>query len=245
MSLFAKEDVFEIDPNKDYSAELVGEGKPFKDLQALARSKVESNVHISRLEKETKELRDELQKRLTAEEIMTKITQAKQEIPPEGNQLPKGDTPAPSLSKEELEKIVSQKLSESEAARVAQSNFDTVISELNKAWGNDFRVKLAAKAKELGLGQDWLTQLAGDKPAAFLTLVGVNAPVQKDVSPFSVSPAGINTQGLSNSGHRGEKTAKYYAQLKITDPKRYHTKETQMEQYNQAMKLGEAYFDLS
>ena len=41
-----------IDPEKDYTAELVGEGKKFKDNKELARSKVESDLFISHLQKE-------------------------------------------------------------------------------------------------------------------------------------------------------------------------------------------------
>lgn len=246
-ALFSKEDVFTVDPNKNYAEELVGEGKRFVDVPTLARSKVEGDAHAKRLEGELKELREELNKRLTVEEVLTKITQAKQAAPnPVTN--PNEENPAPTPTKDELDKLVSdlvsKRVNESEAERTAKSNFDTVVTSLQKAWGDDFRAKLVTKANELGLGQEWLTQLAGSQPKAFLSLVGVTEAKPQQALPFGVSPTGINTAALTANAHRGEKTASYYEKIRLSDPARYFSKEIQQEQYNQAMKLGEAYFDL-
>ena len=245
MSLF--NDEVQLDPNKDYSADLVGEGKKFKDIAALAYGKMNSDVHTARLEKELKELREDLAKRVTLEEVLTKINQNKQNEQPVNNQNPETHS-APSLNKDELDKIIAEavtkRVSQTQAERDAQAAFDQVKNALTKEWGAGWQEKLESKRKELGLGQDWMTQLAGSQPKAFLTLVGVNAPQTVGaVSPFDVSAAGVNSSALSASGHRGEKTASYYQKLRQTDPAKYHSKAIQQEIYNQAMKLGEAYFD--
>lgn len=235
-----------IDPNKDYSTELVGEGKKFKDIPALARAKVESDVFIDRLTKETKELRDELQKRLTLEEVMTKLSQTKKDDPKPATNPPEGNQPQ-ALTKEQLEQIiaetVSKKAQETREEAEARQNFELVKAKLAEFWGSDFQIKLEAKAKELGLGKEWLTQLAGQKPQAFLTLVG--ATEQKPSgsnSAFDITPAGVSAAAFGNK-NRGEKTQSYYNQMKLSDPKKYFLKSTQDEMYQQAMKLKEAYFD--
>lgn len=240
--LFKAEDIFVVDPNKDYSTDLVGEGKKFKDIAGLARSKVEGDAHITRIERENKELREDLAKRATLDEVMTRISQNKQETPPQGNQPPQGEPPAQGLTKAELEDYVSSKLAEANAERTAQTNFGSVVAELKKAWGPDFQDKLEAKRAELGLGKEWLTQLAGAQPKAFLSLMGIGTSASVG-TPFGVTPSGVNSVAVTQANSSGEKTQKYYKNLRATDPVKYNSKATQNEMYNQAMKLGEAFFD--
>lgn len=248
MSTLFDDTNIKIDPNKDYSAELVGEGKKFKDVATLARSKVESDAFIGQLQTELQNLREDLSKRVTLEEVLTKINQNKQVEPGVHNQNPEVN-PAPTLTKEQLEALINDQVAKridlTEAERSAKANFDIVIAELKKTWGDDFQRKLEDKRAELGLGKEWMTQLAGAQPKAFLSLVGVNAPAGPSaVSPFDISPSGINTSGLASSGHSGEKKHSFYQKMRATDPVKYNSKAVQMEIYNQAIKLGEAFFDV-
>lgn len=243
MSLF--NDEVQLDPNKDYSTELVGEGKKFKDIAALAFGKMNSDVHTARLEKELKELREDLAKRVTLEEVLTKINQNKQAEPKVDNQ----DTnakPAPGLSKEELDKLildaVSKKVIETETEKQAKAAFEQVSKSLEGVWGPGWKERLDQKRQELGLGREFMTQLAGSQPKAFLSLVGVDAPKSPSASPFDVST--VNTQALHNGTKSGVKTQKYYQEMRKSDPKRYHSKEIAVEMHDQAIKLGEAFFDV-
>jgi hypothetical protein len=232
-----------VDPNKDYLPELVGEGKKYKDPSALAYAAVHKDAHISQLEKETKELREELVKRATLEEVMTRISQNK---PVENKQVitPAEASQPESLTKEQLESLIAEQIARTRSEDTAKSNFDKVKDALQKAWGSDYQSKLDAKAKELGLGRDWMNQIAGSQPKAFLTLVGVDAKVAPGaVSPFDVSAAGVNTAALQNNSHRGERKKSYYDAMKNTDRNKYLSKEVQKEMYDQAMKLGIDYFD--
>lgn len=242
-NLFDDNTVPAIDPAKDYSVELVGEGKAFKDVPALARSKVESDAFIKQLTKETKELREELAKRATLEEVVTKISQNKQ-VDPNSVITPKVDNQPESLTKEQLEVLIAEHVAKTRSEDTAKSNFDKVKDALVKAWGSDYQSKLDAKAKELGLGRDWMNQIAGSQPKAFLTLVGVDAkPAPGSASPFDVSPSGINSAALTADGNRGEKKKSYYDNLKNTDRTKYLSKPVQQEMYDQAMKLGIGFFD--
>ena len=49
----------QIDPNKDYLAELVGEGKKFKTDKDLARGKYEADLYVKTLERQLDELRND------------------------------------------------------------------------------------------------------------------------------------------------------------------------------------------
>lgn len=243
--LFTKDETV-IDPNKDYLSDLVGEGKKYKDPAAMAFGVVNAQAHIAKLESETKTLRDELQKRSTAEEILKKITEAKTETPSLGN--PPVETNRPQgLDQSELLKLIAEqvanKVKETDAEREYRANFEHVKSELQKLWGNDWQEKLQGQAKSLGLGQEWLTQLAGAQPKAFLSLMGVQEPKPREASPFSVQS--VNTAAFQTANRTGEKTQKYYNDLKLKDPVAYakNQKAIHAEQMAQALKLGEAFFD--
>src|SRR4029450_8159059 len=74
--LFSDESDINVDPNKNYLEELVGEGKKFKTPEDLARGKAESDSFIERLQKELHGLRNELKSRLQLEEVVDRISSA-------------------------------------------------------------------------------------------------------------------------------------------------------------------------
>ena len=81
-----------VDPNKNYLEELVGEGKKFKDPVALARSKVESDRHIAKLESELKAIRTDMNSRLSLEDLVTKLASARPEPSPPASSGDLGDS---------------------------------------------------------------------------------------------------------------------------------------------------------
>lgn len=231
-----------IDPTKDYSTELVGEGKKYKDWQSAARAILEKDLHISKIESETKALREDLQKRVTLEEVMTRLSQNKQEVPtPVTN--PGEATPAQGLSKEQLEALVAaqveQNIAKVKNETVAERNIAQVTEALRHAWGDNFSQVLGQKTAELGLGKDWVTDMARNQPKALLTLVGVGVPKQPEAA---LPNGGVNTAGFT-SAPRGEKTNSYYAAMRKADPVKFHSKAVQDERWAQAHKLGDAFWD--
>src|SRR2546426_10450626 len=62
----------EVDPNKDYLAELVGDGKKFKTSQDLARGKFEADQYIEVLKRRQDEMRADYLK--ISEESKTRAT---------------------------------------------------------------------------------------------------------------------------------------------------------------------------
>ena len=60
-------------PETSYYDRMVGEGKKFKDNEALAYSNFEKDRFIEQLKREQKELRDDLNSRLNMEELVNKL----------------------------------------------------------------------------------------------------------------------------------------------------------------------------
>jgi len=229
------------DPEKDWEAELVGEGKKFKDSKALAYSAVVKDSFIERLQKENAKLRGELSQKKTLEDVLTAI-ESKSKQPEPGT--PSGEK-GPDVSPQELEKLIEEKATKAALSLTkeekARANVESVMTILEEAWGPDFRARLEVEARKYSLGKDFVTTLAREKPQALLALLGLKKDPQPEATPKA--PTGtVNPSALPRKGTT-EKTYSYYAKMKKENPKLYNTPAIQNEMHQQALKLREAFFD--
>jgi hypothetical protein len=235
-----------VDPDKDYLTELVGEGKKFQSERELARAKVESDAFIQRLQGELKGLREDLVKRASIEDFLDQM-KSMNESPPAGQPRsnpdvvdePKGSGPSP----EDLEKLIEQHVSKRESQRTAQENLSLVKAEMQKAWGEDYSHKLAAKAKELGVGEEFLNQLAREKPKAFLKLVDAQAQPQRP-DLFNPRSTSVDASKLAtlNAGNN-EQNYSYFDKLRRENPKEYWNPRTQNAMFKLAKENPDKFFD--
>lgn len=224
-----------IDPNKDYTVELVGEGKKFKDVSALARGKVEADHFVSKLQTELNELRQELMAKAKLEEIVATLSK----LPEPKPQEPIVDNPTPkSTSDEDLETRVNRMLVEREAAKRREDNVKTTMNALTEAFGSTYVDVLKEKATELGVDPKWFNSLAADNPKALLKLVGAENTPAKGNDLFTPPPAGNVAFKPTNT----DRNKAYYDKLKREDSKLYWHKDTQVAMHKDAMRLGEKFF---
>lgn len=243
--LFGKTNQPVLDPDKDYFAELVGENAKFKTPQALARGKMESDLHISHLESELNELRQELTKARTVQDLMDQLEakqKARQPDNQNGNQSEDGNPPAdplhkPNLSKEDVVSILRQ---EQEAA-AQNRNVEIVKQALEQAWGASYRTELQKAAAEVGVSIPFLEDMAKKNPQAFLKLVGATDTSKREQEKSIFSPLGtsVNTQSQKPTG--GEKDYAYYEKMRKDNPTLYFSPAIQKERWEQAKKLGEKF----
>lgn len=210
---------------------LVGDGKKFKDNEALARGKIESDTFIQRLQSEMEELRQELNTRVTLEEFMEKMNQ--QGSPnPSINQSSGNDPTKETLTKEDVASLVKEQLTSEQKKALKQQNVAVVKAELEKAWGDSFQSKLVTKTKELGVSQDVLSRMAEDTPLIFLKLVLDKTPSQ---NPLDVSPP---RSSQSFSVTNGVRDWNYFNKLRKENPRAYWSRETQSEIHRLAKEKG-------
>jgi hypothetical protein len=163
-------------------AELVGEGKKFKDGEALAIGKKEADTHIKNLEAEGRELREVVVdlaskvERLTAKaNFVSQVSSPSQNGAGTNHDAPPSQTPAQTnqtvvgLSEEDVIKLVEQR--ELNAHKVG--NLAAVDATLRQQFGAEAKVFLTLKSQELGLSVEELMQTAQRSPNAFYQLVGV------------------------------------------------------------------------
>lgn len=227
-----------IDPTKDYVADLVGEGKKYKDANALAISKLHGDQHIGKIEAENLKLRQELQKRLSLEEFYEKVkTRDPQANPPSNPAQPQPDQKGSELNVEQVESLLETKISQREAALQAKSNIQKVAIEAEKALGPGYKQILAARARELRISPEVASGLAAATPEAFIKLF-----VNEKTEHFPSAPR-TEVRGTIGGGVT-KKTLSYFKDLANKDPKYAKSEKFRKDKHDAAMQLGEEFFDI-
>jgi hypothetical protein len=128
-------------------------------------------------------------------------------------------TPSNGLTKEDLEKWYG----EQQKKTTAQQNISQVASELEKAFGSNWKTNIAQKAQELGLSPQEMTDLAARSPRLVLDLFN------RQVSPKVPTPLGsrINQAALPHS--EGTRDWAFYEKIRKEDPKTYYSASVQKE----------------
>jgi hypothetical protein len=216
-----------IEEGKDYVAELVGDDKKFKDVQSLARGKLESDNYIKELTSRLDDLRKELDSRTSLDAFLQEMKGLK--TPPQNGQVQKDDTPvtpqAVPLDDSTLEQRLDELLERRVRQQKSESNLDQVQRVLKDQLGDQAKNVINNKAKELGMSVKDLEGLATQSPSAFFTLVGISAERQQvtNVPPArsSVNPGPQSPMGVKNKA--------YFDNLKKTNPSAYWSPQTTVE----------------
>lgn len=231
------------DNNKRYVDELVGEGKKFSDVEALARGKYQSDKFIERLKQELAEVRQDLRTQNSLQEMLREVRASNNHSNDENNNQSEDhnvDGTPNSLKPEDIDKIVSQKLQEHENVSQARRNIEQVKARLKDAWGPQYAQRLAQEVGNLGLEREFTDNLAATSPNALLKLLNIQSSTNTNVMPNSnLSNERFKT---SNSNTSNSKNWKYYSEMRKKNPNEYYTPRVQQEMYKNAEALGESFY---
>lgn len=234
----------EFDPNKDYFSDLVGEGKKFKDQQALAYSKEQSDLHVKRLENEMAELRKDLKARTTLAELtdrwaqmQTKQADSHMDDVTQQRQMASDNSLTPETVENLFDSKISKYLSEHEQKQMQQRNASVVKEELKKVFGDSYSAKVKSELNKIGMSEEDANDLAMRNPSAFMRLV---SPIKSD-DRFSAPPKSSITPTFTPSNK--ERTMSYYEDIRKTQPNLYWTPKFQNQLHDDAVRLGERFFD--
>ena len=243
MTLFKdQDDQDSVDPNKNYLDELVGEDKKFKTPEELARGKAEADAFVERLKSELSGLRQELSTRLKLEEVVDRISKQPPSSEPEPKAPEQGDLSA-ILSPEKVKEMVAQTISDSEKAGRRQRNMALVEQKLQEAFGPTFRRTVKNEAQQLGLGEDFLNNLAAEQPTAFLKLFNVTPQPEVNSTATSAPRSQVNSEALGFRPDSSVRRKSYYDNLRKTKPSDYWSVSVQNEIHREAHKQGPSFFD--
>lgn len=218
----------EIDASFDT---LVGDDKPYKTGDDLAKAKRHADLHIKRLEAEAAEIRQELNKQLTMEELLTQIKTIQTPTPPSNPQVP----PTNTAQTPDINELVRKALESQTSEARKKANEAQVTSKLAERFGSEAPSYLNKKASELGVTVEYLRSQAQENPAVFYRLVDLDRQTQP--LPTAVAPR----SGQTIQPSQGERDGKFWAKVKATDPKKYFSPEGYKERYRdmeRALKAG-------
>lgn len=200
-------------------AELVGPDKKFKSVEDLAIGKNQSDLFITKLQDENKDLRSLLEQATNnndrtalLEKLMTDLnSNQNQDSTTNNQQQPLTDNQAQSLSRDDIVRLIEER----EQARKAQANYQQAIGEVAKVHGENTDTYLSTKATELGLTVETLKALAQSSPKAFLNTIGHSTQAPRSQS---MSGSGVNSQAVfgSQGQESGIRNKAYYDKLQST-----------------------------
>lgn len=220
--------------------DLMGEGKKYRDPDAVAKAIHEKDAFIAQLEKEAEDARTELRARLTLEELSEKfVSKNPQPIqPPQVTTPEKADRDV--AQPVDIAKLVADELAKTKSVEKTNANMDKAKAGLKDRFGGDYATALKGIAETLAVGTSFLDSIAAQSPEAFFNLIDSVKP-RDDRRPVSPPTSGLDpNRGAPVSG---VKNNKYYQNLRKTDPQAYFSKHVQAELYRNAMDMGSKFYE--
>lgn len=254
MSVFSEEQVTpatqseQVAPNEAVTTpsvvgDLVGEGRKFNDVEALAKGKLEADKFIEQMKQENAALKADLEKtayRLGVNDrLEEKASASTADLSgPNNNNSGTSDEANTQLGSSEanIESLVEQTLRKREQKTVADSNIALVEAELEKAYGTEASATVRQKSEELGLPLAELQGMAAKSPAAFMQLMGKPAPKTNPLVQGSIRTEGSTMQASS------EKDFGFYQRLRRENSSLYYKPSTQRQMMADADRLGDNFY---
>jgi hypothetical protein len=226
--------------NENYVNQLVGEGKKFKDLEALAKGKLEADRHIGEITKTLDELRAELAKQDYAKSLleqMSKGSETRQDEPPP-NTSSSSNTENTTQSASDIESLVEKVITEKERNRTVAQNLVVVNEEMEKKFGDKAGQILKTKSTELGMSLDRLKEIAAESPTAFFQLIGVSAsrPTQATAPQSSIRSENFNPNSQ-------DRTFEYYQKIRKENRSLYYSPKIQNMMLQDRERLGSRFYN--
>jgi len=231
----------QTDDNKDYLADLVGEGKKYPSASDLAKAYYHADTHIRMLEQSNDEMRSNLlkekedsQARATLEDLVRQLEGKAQQSA--SNNEPIVKEIVKPIDTNEIDKLVSSRLSAIRTAEKEEANSNQVMSKLKERYGDNYASTVKQQINEIGLSEADFDALARKSPELVFRTLGLN---ESKRDTFSPPP---RNQGFAPKGPT-KKTWSYYQDLKKTNPNLYRDPKTTNEMTQAAIELGDDFYD--
>lgn len=241
------QDQIDIDENKNYLEELVGENKKFKSPEELAKGKWHSDRMIELQNKRLDDLRNDylrVREENTAKAKLEElIDQIKQQQMSSSNTPPANEDGQrqPQYDLDQLKSLMTDQIRE-EATRSQQTNnYNKVQAKLVERYGRNYSNPLSDQLRNLGMSDVQITDLAKSAPEAAIRLLGLDAQPQRD--NFQTPPQ--SQQRSDNFAPQGAKkrTWSYYQELKKANPDIYNDRKIANQMTQDAIALGDEFND--
>jgi len=237
----------EDNPSKNYYEDLVGEGKSFKDNEALAKGKYMADMHIKMLETRMDEMRELYLKEQSENQTKAKLEDLLKTLETRQQTASSAQTPServpekPTFDINELDNLMSKKLEQGltayEQANKQKENTKVVVDKLRERYGNNYQSLVKEQIQSLGMSEDMFNTMVKDAPSALLRTLGIEGQTRES---FQTPPR--SEQNFQFKGPAKRDWA-YYQNLKKSNPKAYMDPKTLIQMEKDALALGDAFND--
>lgn len=174
----------------DNLKELIGPGKKYATVEKALEALPHAQSHIATLESEAAQLRKQVEQGLDANKVyetVQELLKAQRETP--------GSAP---LDEAAIANLLDRKLTERESQLVAANNLKSVQDAMREKYGDEDKANevFKTRATELGVGVDFLKDLAKKSPKAAKEMLGLNTKAQGTPARLSSS---VNTDALAHT----------------------------------------------
>ena len=160
----------------------------YSDVASALKSLPHANEHISKLQAEMEELRAEVARRQSAEEVLQRL---------ESKTTEKPETPSVgTVDIAQIEQLVDSRLTARQTAELQKNNLKSVVSKVNEVYGDKAEEMFYTTAKEAGLSMEQVNSLAATAPSAVLKLMGLTT---KTSSLPGKTFSSINTEAMQHN----------------------------------------------
>lgn len=236
-----------FDPNtkplepKDLIAELVGEGKKYKTVDELARSRLEADIHIAKVEKENKEMRDKLAGAKSIEDVLeaVKAKSVSAEENPDNKVVEKATN---SMTPEQVAKIVAEQVTGLRTREQKETNLAKANAEMVKLYGDKAQEVYQKEANTPEL-QRVYRELAETNPEKFVALFHKPESKQQSLDTGGKNTAALPSLNQITGVQQG--TQAFYSKLRKENIKLYMSPAVQLQMHADALKDPDKYFGRS
>ena len=227
-----------VEKEEDFLSNLVGEGRKYKDSNALAKAYHHVNMHVD-------ELKSDLDEYKGGKELLTEVLDEIRN----SNTDEREDTPTlqqvpvePQIQTEDVAKIVDAEMSKRESITSMKNNVDMSMDKLRSVYGSDSSVKVAVT--QAINGDDNVKRVIDDlsrtSPDSMVKLITGIVPV--DNTPQSNTP-GVDSSTVVPVAFDGELTWNKCREIRKENPRLYKSQEFRTQIEDAANKAAEGGID--
>ena len=169
---------------------LVGEGKKYQSPEEALKSVPHAQQHIQTLESELAEVKEELTKRKTTQDLLDEIKS--------GIQAPETTSQGTEFNQDMLQNVVNQTIETKEKEKVYAQNAKSVAEKFMTQYGDKAETVYNSMALTNGLTIEQLHNLAATNPKLVLRL---NELENSGDSPVAKPSSSINTEAFRNQAN--------------------------------------------
>jgi hypothetical protein len=236
--LFKEVNEESTETNEDSNLELNKKIEELKDKspEELAKGKAHADMFIDFLKEQNKNLKEELDKRVNAEDLLKELKETRTKEDTKVSEEPTGS----GLKPEDIESLVQKSLKNASEKEIATRNVSLVDAKVRETYGDKAEEFIKSKAKELGLGLQYLGDVAARSPVAFFNLVGLD---KGNTTPFEPTKSTVNTEAAFSSSNNTPGTNKHYTELRKKDPRKFYSPQVQKQMFEDRKRLGEKFYN--